>query len=129
MQTISTLKELHQQLDSARAQGKRIGLVPTMGNLHRGHLSLVETALEHADFVVVSIFVNPLQFGPGEDLERYPRTLAEDQTQLKESGCHLLFTPSEREIYPQGRQGQTFVEVPGISDLYCGATAPAISAG
>lgn len=124
MQTISTLKELHQQLDSARAQGKRIGLVPTMGNLHRGHLSLVETALEHADFVVVSIFVNPLQFGPGEDLERYPRTLAEDQTQLKESGCHLLFTPSEREIYPQGRQGQTFVEVPGISDLYCGATRP-----
>lgn len=124
MQTISTLKELHQQLDNARAQGKRIGLVPTMGNLHRGHLSLVETALEHADFVVVSIFVNPLQFGPGEDLERYPRTLAEDQTQLKESGCHLLFTPSEREIYPQGRQGQTFVEVPGISDLYCGATRP-----
>jgi len=124
MQTVTTITELQQQLDAARTAGKRIGLIPTMGNLHQGHLRLVEAALEHADFVVASIFVNPLQFGPSEDLERYPRTLEEDQSQLKQSGCHLLFAPSETEIYPNGREGQTFVEVPGISDLYCGATRP-----
>lgn len=124
MQTVTTIKALHEQLDRARAEGKRIGLVPTMGNLHQGHLRLVEAALQHADFVVASIFVNPLQFGPSEDLERYPRTLAEDQAQLTQSGCHLLFAPNEAEIYPHGRTGQTFVEVPGISDLYCGASRP-----
>lgn len=124
MQTVTTIQALQQQLDAARAAGKRIALVPTMGNLHQGHLRLIEAALKHADFVVASIFVNPLQFGPNEDLERYPRTLAEDQAQLKESGCHLLFAPDDREIYPNGREGQTFVEVPGISDLYCGAARP-----
>ncbi|WP_432697488.1 pantoate--beta-alanine ligase [Marinobacterium sp. YM272] len=124
MQTVSTVKELRERLRTERAEGKRIALVPTMGNLHQGHLRLVEKAVANADFVVASIFVNPLQFGPQEDLERYPRTLAQDQAQLRAFGCDLLFAPSEQEIYPQGRDGQTFVEVPAISDLYCGATRP-----
>ncbi|WP_027855359.1 pantoate--beta-alanine ligase [Marinobacterium litorale] len=124
MQTITTISELREQLSAARNAGRRIGLVPTMGNLHQGHLRLVEAAVENADFVVASIFVNPLQFGPQEDLERYPRTLAEDQAQLRAFGCNLLFAPSEAEIYPHGRVGQTFVEVPGISDLYCGSSRP-----
>ncbi|MBV1788921.1 pantoate--beta-alanine ligase [Marinobacterium sp. D7] len=124
MQTLTTIAELRSRLNSERTNGKRIALVPTMGNLHQGHLRLVETAVANADFVVASIFVNPLQFGPNEDLERYPRTLAEDQAQLEAFGCNLLFAPSEAEVYPQGRNGQTFVEVPGISDLYCGASRP-----
>lgn len=124
MQTLSTVADLRARLSAERAAGKRIALVPTMGNLHQGHLRLVETAVANADFVVASIFVNPLQFGPSEDLERYPRTLAEDQTQLQAFGCDLLFAPGVEEVYPQGRDGQTFVEVPGISDLYCGASRP-----
>lgn len=124
MQTVTTIKELRERLQAERRAGKRIGLVPTMGNLHQGHLRLVEAAVENADFVVASIFVNPLQFGPTEDLERYPRTLEQDQAQLRAFGCDLLFAPQEQEIYPQGRDGQSFVEVPGISDLYCGATRP-----
>ncbi|KEA64903.1 Pantoate--beta-alanine ligase [Marinobacterium lacunae] len=124
MQTVSTIAELRARLNAERASGKRIALVPTMGNLHRGHLRLVESAVANADFVVASIFVNPLQFGPNEDLERYPRTLAEDQAQLEAFGCNLLFAPTEAEVYPKGRGGQTFVEVPGISDLYCGASRP-----
>ncbi|WP_188749429.1 pantoate--beta-alanine ligase [Marinobacterium zhoushanense] len=124
MQTLTTIAELRSRLNAERASGKRIALVPTMGNLHQGHLRLVETAVANADFVVASIFVNPLQFGPNEDLERYPRTLAEDQAQLEAFGCNLLFAPTEAEVYPQGRAGQTFVEVPGISDLYCGASRP-----
>ncbi len=124
MQTVTTIQELNQTLDAVRAAGKRIALVPTMGNLHQGHLRLIETAVKNADYVVASIFVNPLQFGAGEDLERYPRTLAEDQANLESFGCNLLFTPSDAEIYPNGRDLQTFVEVPGISDLYCGASRP-----
>lgn len=124
MQTVTTLQELHQTLAAVRASGQRVALVPTMGNLHQGHLRLVETAVKNADFVVASIFVNPLQFGAGEDLERYPRTLAEDQANLESFGCNLLFAPSDAEVYPNGREQQTFVEVPGISDLYCGASRP-----
>jgi pantoate--beta-alanine ligase len=101
-----------------------VGLVPTMGNLHAGHLALVRDALARADRVVTSIFVNPLQFAPGEDLDAYPRTLERDDVMLTETGSHCLFAPSERELYPRGRAGQTFVEVPGLSDILCGASRP-----
>jgi pantoate--beta-alanine ligase len=95
-----------------------------MGNLHAGHAALVEKAAQRADFVVASIFVNPLQFGPNEDLDKYPRTLIADQEKLVEAGCHLLFTPDVDEMYPHGMQGQTRVSVPVISEGLCGASRP-----
>lgn len=124
MQTLHTIAELRAAVRQHRQAGKRIALVPTMGNLHRGHLRLVETALQQADVVITSIFVNPLQFGANEDLDSYPRTLAEDQQQLAAVGCHLVFAPSVTEVYPDGQAQQTLVEVPGLSDLHCGASRP-----
>lgn len=124
MNTVSTLAALREQVNAARQSGQRIALVPTMGNLHAGHMSLIETAHRHAGFVVASVFVNPLQFGPGEDLDSYPRTLADDQHKLEEAGCHLLFTPSVALMYPQGMQGQTLVHVSGVSEGLCGGSRP-----
>lgn len=124
MNTVKTVRELRAAVAQARAEGKQIGFVPTMGNLHAGHAALVEKAAQRADFVVASIFVNPLQFGPNEDLATYPRTLAADQEKLVEAGCHLLFTPDVEEMYPHGMQGQTIVSVPGISEGLCGASRP-----
>lgn len=124
MQTVTTIAELRQAVAAARRAGKKIGFVPTMGNLHQGHLNLLKSASERTDFVVSSIFVNPLQFNVKDDLERYPRTLTEDQQSLTEYGCDLLFAPSESEVYPDGRDSQTFVEVPGVSEMYCGASRP-----
>jgi len=124
MKTIHTIAELRSTLAAERAAGKRIGLVPTMGNLHEGHLTLVHQAAANSDIVVATIFVNPLQFGAGEDLERYPRTLAEDQEKLVEAGCHYLFAPSDEEMYPNGRDNQTEVIVPKISGIHCGASRP-----
>lgn len=124
MQTHETIEQLRDVLAGWRRDGERIAFVPTMGNLHAGHLSLVTRAREMADRVVVSIFVNPLQFGPGEDLETYPRTPREDAEKLRQAGVDLLFLPLETEIYPRGREGVTFVEVPGISDILCGASRP-----
>ncbi|MBP0049756.1 pantoate--beta-alanine ligase [Marinobacterium sp. AK62] len=124
MQTLHSIQELRAAVSQHRAAGKRIALVPTMGNLHRGHLTLVEVALQQADIVITSIFVNPLQFGANEDLDSYPRTLEEDCRQLQEAGCHLVFAPSVTEVYPEGQTEQTRVEVPGLSDLHCGASRP-----
>ena len=124
MITLHTIAELRSALNKERAQGKRIGFVPTMGNLHDGHLQLIEQAKATSDIVVSSIFVNPLQFGAGEDLEKYPRTLAEDKEKLESKGCDYLFTPPDSEVYPNGREAQTQVEVPEISNLYCGASRP-----
>ena len=124
MKTIHTLNELRQILADERAHGKKIGLVPTMGNLHAGHIALVQQAKENADIIVSTIFVNPLQFSAGEDLDKYPRTLQADQEKLEAVGCHYLFVPSEEEVYPDGREKQTMVEVPDVSDLYCGASRP-----
>lgn len=104
--------------------GERVAFVPTMGNLHAGHIKLVREAKRLAERVVVSIFVNPLQFGDNEDLDAYPRTPEEDQAMLREAGANLLFMPQESEVYPNGRDGVTFVEVPGISDILCGASRP-----
>lgn len=124
MKTIHTIEELRQALAQERANGKRIGLVPTMGNLHAGHIALVEQARTCSDIVVASIFVNPLQFSANEDLDKYPRTLRDDQEKLSAAGCDYLFAPSDDEVYPDGREKQTIIEVPEVSDLYCGASRP-----
>ncbi|ATH80857.1 pantoate--beta-alanine ligase [Pseudomonas sp. KHPS1] len=124
MNTVKTLRELRAAVAQARAEGKQIGFVPTMGNLHAGHASLVQIAAQRADFVVASIFVNPLQFGAGEDLDKYPRTLAADQEKLLAAGCHLLFHPDVAEMYPHGMGDQTRVTVPGVSEGLCGASRP-----
>lgn len=124
MQTISTIEGLREIRREWQLAGKRIGFVPTMGNLHAGHLSLVAEAKQHADIVVVSIFVNPLQFGADEDLDNYPRTLGADSEHLRKLGVDVLFTPSVEAIYPRGLEQQTFVEVPGISYMICGASRP-----
>lgn len=124
MNTVKTVRELRAAVARARAEGKRIGFVPTMGNLHEGHIALVEKAGQRADFVVASIFVNPLQFGPKEDLASYPRTLAADQEKLVAAGCQLLFAPDVEEMYPNGMAGQTLVSVPGVSEGLCGGSRP-----
>ncbi|MFO8141113.1 MAG: pantoate--beta-alanine ligase [Marinobacter sp.] len=124
MRTVHSLKELRSMLRSVRQQGKTIGLVPTMGNLHEGHISLVRKASEAADVVVTSIFVNPMQFGANEDLDNYPRTLGEDQDKLAAAGNTLVFAPSAEEIYPEGLARQTRVVVPEVSEGHCGASRP-----
>lgn len=124
MNTVKTVRELRAAVARARSEGKRIGLVPTMGNLHSGHEALVVKAAQRADFVVASIFVNPLQFGPNEDLASYPRTLPADQEKLLQAGCHLLFAPTVEEMYPHGMDDQTRVSVPHLSEGLCGASRP-----
>lgn len=124
MNTVKTVLELRAAVARARGEGKRIAFVPTMGNLHEGHSALVEKAGQRADFVVASIFVNPLQFGPNEDLAKYPRTLVADQEKLVAAGCHLLFHPDVDEMYPHGQNGQTRVSVSGVSEGLCGASRP-----
>lgn len=124
MNTVKTILELRAAVARARSEGKRIGFVPTMGNLHSGHAALVTRAAQRADFVVASIFVNPLQFGANEDLDKYPRTLAADQEKLLQAGCHLLFTPNVEEMYPDGMASQTLVSVPHLSEGLCGASRP-----
>ncbi len=112
-----------------RREGARIGFVPTMGNLHDGHLDLVRAAAARTPRVVVSIFVNPLQFGPGEDFAAYPRTLEEDLARLQDTGCDVVFAPTEAVMYPSGRAGTTRVEVPEVSDILCGASRAGHFAG
>ncbi len=107
----------------------RIAFVPTMGALHAGHLALVKAARQQADAVVVSIFVNPLQFGAGEDFSRYPRDTARDAALLESVGADVLFLPTEAMLFPQGQAAQTRVEVPGLSDVLCGAVRPGHFAG
>ncbi|WP_422422685.1 pantoate--beta-alanine ligase [Pseudomonas sp. GZD-222] len=124
MNTVKTVRELRAAVARARSEGKRIGFVPTMGNLHSGHAALVTKAAQRVDFVVASIFVNPLQFGPSEDLDKYPRTLAADQEKLLQAGCHLLFAPTVEEMYPDGMDGQTRVNVAQLSEGLCGASRP-----
>jgi pantoate--beta-alanine ligase len=124
MQTVQTVEALRAQLKQWRGAGQRIALVPTMGNLHAGHLSLVGEARTRAERVVVSIFVNPMQFGPSEDYASYPRTLEQDTAMLNEAGTDLLFAPEAATVYPAGREAQTRVEVPVLSELLCGAARP-----
>ncbi len=124
MQTISSITTLRERRRKWQIEGESIAFVPTMGNLHQGHLRLVEAAKKAADIVVVSIFVNPLQFGPDEDLDAYPKTLEEDKQKLEAMGVDVLFLPTSDDIYPRGLEQQTFVEVPGISYMICGASRP-----
>ena len=124
MQSITEIKSLRSQIKAWRQAGLSVALVPTMGNLHQGHFSLVEKAKNMADKVVVSIFVNPMQFGANEDLDSYPRTLVADKQGLAELGTDIVFTPSVATIYPNGLDAQSFVDVPGISMGYCGGSRP-----
>lgn len=124
MQRIETVSDLRSVRHQWRMEGKKVAFVPTMGNLHNGHLQLVRQAKQHADVVIVSIFVNPMQFGENEDLDAYPRTLEADCAHLEQNGVAAVFLPSVTEMYPRGLAAQTFVEVPGISDVLCGASRP-----
>lgn len=119
MKTIATVAELRDQLDLARAQGHSIGLVPTMGALHKGHLSLIDRSVAENGFTVVTIFVNPTQFRPGEDLDAYPRQLQRDQALASERGADIVFAPPVEQVYPDGFA--TGVTVRGITQQLCGA--------
>nr|WP_276581078.1 pantoate--beta-alanine ligase [Citrobacter cronae] len=121
---IETLPLLRQHIRRLRQEGKRVALVPTMGNLHDGHMKLVDEAKARADVVIVSIFVNPMQFDRPDDLVRYPRTLQEDCEKLNKRKVDYVFAPAVEEIYPQGLEGQTFVDVPGLSTMLEGASRP-----
>ncbi|MTD40983.1 pantoate--beta-alanine ligase [Erwinia sp. CPCC 100877] len=124
MLIVETLPLLRQQIRRWRKEGKRIALVPTMGNLHDGHMKLVDEARERADVVVVSIFVNPMQFDRPDDLARYPRTLQQDSEKLNKRRVDVVFAPTLREIYPNGTEDQTFVEVPELSTILEGERRP-----
>ncbi len=122
MKTVSTIADLKQAIKEIKTEGKTIAFVPTMGNLHSGHLSLVHKGNEVADVVVASIFVNPTQFGENEDLSNYPRTLEEDKKKLISEGCNLLFTPEKSDMYPKPDLAVT--QVKHMSTLHCGASRP-----
>ncbi|MBL4816432.1 MAG: pantoate--beta-alanine ligase [Shewanella sp.] len=124
MITTQEITKIREQVRAWHAKGETVAFVPTMGNLHLGHITLVKEAVKRADHVVASIFVNPMQFGQNEDLDAYPRTLAADQLALTDAGAELLFTPTPKIIYPKGMEQQTYVEVPKIGDELCGASRP-----
>jgi cytidyltransferase-like protein len=124
MDTVTTNAAVRERVQRWRADGARIAFVPTMGNLHSGHISLIEAARRGADRFVASIFVNPMQFGPNEDFAHYPRTAAKDAAMLSAAGCDLMFMPDAREIYPDGFERATRVEVPELSRILCGQFRP-----
>ena len=124
MKSFSTIPDIQQQVQAWKRQGLTVGFVPTMGNLHTGHLSLVKLAQQRADKVVASVFVNPLQFGPNEDFEQYPRTLDADQAQLEAIGCDALFAPSVNEMYPDGALQTRVCASPALTNLLEGAQRP-----
>ena len=117
MLVATTIPSARQAVEEARAEGRRIGLVPTMGALHDGHIALMDECRRLTEFTAVSIFVNPAQFAPGEDYDRYPRMLEEDLRRCEAAGVDLVFKPSAREMYPRGVESATFVEVPGLSHV------------
>jgi pantoate--beta-alanine ligase len=124
MQRFNEIQSIRQQLNVWRMAGERIVFVPTMGNLHQGHLRLVEHAQQHGQRVVVSIFVNPKQFNDKDDFAAYPNTLVQDEAKLKSIGVDALFLPSVAVIYPDGHQKNSEVIVPGLSDILCGEHRP-----
>ncbi|WP_438952671.1 pantoate--beta-alanine ligase [Porticoccus sp.] len=124
MQIFHTVNGLRQSLAAARATGKRVGFVPTMGNLHDAHIELINQAQQTNDIVVCSIFVNGLQFGLNEDWDKYPRTLEADSDRLREAACDFLFHPNDQEMYPNGLDTQTRVICPTMTDVLCGASRP-----
>ena len=129
MITLHKIDQLRRQVALWRQAGQCIALVPTMGNLHTGHLQLVDRARQLADRVIATIFVNPLQFGQGEDFESYPRTLEDDSQKLEEYATDLLFAPAVSEVYQRPQTEQTIVRVPGLSDILCGQFRPGHFAG
>jgi pantoate--beta-alanine ligase len=124
MQTVTTIWAVREQVRRWHRDGQRVAFIPTMGNLHAGHVSLIEAAREHGDHFIASIFVNPMQFGPNEDFAHYPRTPKNDETMLAEAGCDLMFMPDVAEIYPNGADRATRVEVPELSTILCGEFRP-----
>ncbi|MBR9875153.1 MAG: pantoate--beta-alanine ligase [Vibrionaceae bacterium] len=124
MQTFAEISAVREQVKTYKREGRKVAFVPTMGNLHDGHLTLVRKAREYADVVVVSIFVNPMQFERADDLSNYPRTLDEDLSKLTAEGVELVFTPTPEIIYPEGLDKQTIVDVPGLSTILEGASRP-----
>lgn len=122
MKLLTTSAQLREQIAIWRRNGERIAFVPTMGNLHNGHFRLVDVAKQKADRVIVSIFVNPMQFGKNEDLDKYPRTLEADCNGLTAHGADAVFTPTPDMMYPRGLDVQSYVEVPLLGDLHCGAS-------
>lgn len=124
MNILTSIAALRAQIATWRHNGERIAFVPTMGNLHNGHLTLVDIARQHADRVIVSIFVNPMQFGQHEDLDSYPRTLEDDCAGLNAHQADAVFTPTPEMMYPRGLDVQTYVDVPLLGDLHCGASRP-----
>src|SRR5262249_42271137 len=124
MDTVTTVAAVREHVSAWHREGLRVAFVPTMGNLHRGHVSLIEAARKHGDRFVASIFVNPMQFGPNEDFAHYPRTPTQDEQMLAAAGCSLMFMPDVAEIYPNGSERATRVEVPGLSRVLCGEFRP-----
>lgn len=124
MQVIRSKEELHETLTAWRHHDDHIALVPTMGNLHQGHVSLVELAREHAERVVVTVYVNPTQFAPDEDFDDYPRTLERDTRRLKQVSADVLFVPDDEIVYPFGHDCATVISVPGLTENFCGASRP-----
>ncbi|MDR3621285.1 MAG: pantoate--beta-alanine ligase [Paludisphaera borealis] len=117
LETATSIPAVRAAVAAAKADGRKIGFVPTMGALHEGHLRLIDHCRDRSGFTVVSIFVNPTQFGPSEDFSRYPRTLDDDLRKCREAGADLVFTPTPAEVYPRGASATTFVEVPGLSQV------------
>jgi pantoate--beta-alanine ligase len=124
MLTVSTITDVRAHVSRWHEAHERVVFVPTMGNLHAGHMSLLKAARAHGKRFVASIFVNPMQFGPNEDFAHYPRTPSQDATLLQEAGCDLMFSPEVGEIYPNGANNATRIEVPGISRILCGEFRP-----
>ena len=124
MRTLRDIPALRHALAEYRQRGQRIALAPTMGNLHAGHLALIEKARQQGDVVISSLFVNPMQFGPNEDLDAYPRTFEADQQALEDAGCDVLFAPLNETLYPNGTLKQTRVHVPSVSESLCGSSRP-----
>ena len=124
MDTVTKITAVREHVRRWRSEGRRVAFVPTMGNLHPGHVSLIEAARRHGDRFVASIFVNPMQFGPNEDFAHYPRTPTQDERMLAEAGCNLMFMPDVAEVYPNGSERATRVDVPGLSRILDGEFRP-----
>ena len=124
METVTTIAAVREHVRRWHAEGRRVAFVPTMGNLHAGHVSLIDMARRHGDRFVASIFVNPMQFGPNEDFAHYPRTPTQDARMLADAGCDLMFMPDVAEIYPNGSARATRVDVPGLSSILDGEFRP-----
>src|ERR1700758_865423 len=129
METVTTVTAVRERVSAWHREGLRVAFVPTMGNLHPGHVSLIDAARRPGDRFVASIFVNPMQFGPNEDFAHYPRTPTNDEQMLAAAGCNLMFMPDVAEIYPNGAERATRIEVPGLCRILCGGCRPGLFEG